>query len=235
MRHQDGSRSAARQVGAEPERSAVSIKRATSRTTPRRGPACARPAVTLNRNGHRRIIRDDIWEGFRGRPRDCGPCPLATRVHPQSGYDRGAVRDVLPGEGSAAARVAQTARMKRRIDSPDGARAVQCHALGRSSRCLAISVTTRDSRDSRSVAGRKSMDSGSSSVSSTTSRSSPAPDMRRSRETTPSDFHTAIARQDPSADSYHRRVLERTTTRPRLAQNGVFLQPERTLQLTSEL
>ena len=40
---------------------------------------CVCPAgVTLNRNGHRRVIRDNIWEGFQGRPRDCVPCALRT-------------------------------------------------------------------------------------------------------------------------------------------------------------
>ncbi len=81
---------------------------------------CVCPAgVTLNRNGHRRVIRDTIWEGFRGRPRDCGPCPLRRQCIRDP--ETTAVRSVMFFRGKTAPLPeSHTARMKRRIDSPAG-------------------------------------------------------------------------------------------------------------------
>ena len=97
-----------------------SVYQATDFTYDAETRTCVCPAgVTLNRNGHRRVIRDDIWEGFRGRPRDCGPCPLRRQCIRNP--DTTEVRSVMFFRGKAAPLPeSQTARMKRRIDSPTG-------------------------------------------------------------------------------------------------------------------
>jgi hypothetical protein len=80
---------------------------------------CICPAgKSLNRNGHRRVIRDNIWEGFQGRKRDCLPCPL--RAHCLRAPETTAVRSVMFFRGKTTPLPAtHTAQMKRRIDSPD--------------------------------------------------------------------------------------------------------------------
>ena len=83
---------------------------------------CICPAgKSLNRNGHRRVIRDNMWERFQGKRRDCLPCLLRTRcVHTP---ETTTVRSVMFFQGkSAPLPETHTARMKRRIDSPDGRR-----------------------------------------------------------------------------------------------------------------
>jgi hypothetical protein len=81
---------------------------------------CICPAgKALNRNGERSVNRDNIWTRFQGKVRDCGPCPLragcletpATTV----------VRSVMFFRGKTAPLPeTHTARMKRRIDAPEG-------------------------------------------------------------------------------------------------------------------
>ena len=73
----------------------------------------------LNRNGQRRVIRDNIWERFRGKKRDCGTCPL--RAQCIRAPETTAVRAVMFLQGKTAPLPeTHTARMKRRIDSPEG-------------------------------------------------------------------------------------------------------------------
>ena len=81
---------------------------------------CICPAgKSLNRNGHRRVIRDDIWEGFQGRRSDCGSCALRAQCLRTPATT--AVRSVVFFRGKTAPLPeTHTARMKRRIDSPEG-------------------------------------------------------------------------------------------------------------------
>ena len=83
---------------------------------------CICPAgKRLNRNGHRRVIRDNIWERFQGKKRDCGPCAL--RAQCIRTPDTTAVRAVMFFQGKTAPLPeTHTTRMKRRIDSPEGRR-----------------------------------------------------------------------------------------------------------------
>ncbi len=83
---------------------------------------CICPAgKSLNRNGHRRVIRDDVWEGFQGRKHDCVPCALRARCLRTPATT--AVRSVMFFRGKTAPLPeTHTARMKRRIDSPEGRR-----------------------------------------------------------------------------------------------------------------
>ena len=83
---------------------------------------CVCPAGnSLNRNGTGRVLRDNIWERFRGKKRDCGPCPLRARC--LQSPETTAVRAVMFLQGKTGARPdTPTARMKRRIDSPEGRR-----------------------------------------------------------------------------------------------------------------
>jgi transposase len=80
---------------------------------------CICPAgKTLNRNGHRHVIRDNIWEGFLGKKRDCGSCVL--RAQCLETPTTTVVRSVMFFRGKTAPLPeTHTARMKRRIDSPD--------------------------------------------------------------------------------------------------------------------
>jgi transposase len=81
---------------------------------------CVCPAgKRLNRNGKHRVIRDDIWEQFQGKARECGPCPLRTRCIRDPATT--AVRSVNFHQGKTAPLPeSETAKMKRRIDSPAG-------------------------------------------------------------------------------------------------------------------
>jgi transposase len=79
---------------------------------------CTCPAGrALNRNGNRKVVRDDLWERFQGKRRDCVPCPLRARCirDPTTTV----VRSVSFHQGKTAPLPeTHTARMKRRIDSP---------------------------------------------------------------------------------------------------------------------
>jgi hypothetical protein len=81
---------------------------------------CVCPAgKTLNRNGHRHVIRDNIWEGFLGKASDCGECPLRAQCIREPETTR--VRSVMFFRGKTAPLPeSYTARMKRRIDTPEG-------------------------------------------------------------------------------------------------------------------
>jgi hypothetical protein len=81
---------------------------------------CICPAgKRLNRNGQRRVIRDNIWERFQGKKRDCGTCAL--RAQCIRTPETTAVRAVMFFQGKTAPLPeTHTARMKRRIDSPEG-------------------------------------------------------------------------------------------------------------------
>ncbi len=80
---------------------------------------CVCPAGnTLNRNGQHRVIRDNIWTKFVGRTRDCVPCPLRAQCIRAPATTK--VRAVMFLEGKTAPLDTHTARMKRRIDSPEG-------------------------------------------------------------------------------------------------------------------
>ena len=83
---------------------------------------CVCPAGnSLNRNGHRRVIRDDIWEGFQGKKSDCVPC--ARRAQCIRTPATTAVRAVMFFRGKTAPLPeTHTARMKQRIDAPEGRR-----------------------------------------------------------------------------------------------------------------
>jgi hypothetical protein len=75
----------------------------------------------LNRNGHRHVIRDDIWEGFLGKTRDCGPCVLRARCLETPATT--AARSVMFFRGKTEPLPeTHTARMKHRIDTPEGRR-----------------------------------------------------------------------------------------------------------------
>lgn len=79
---------------------------------------CQCPAgKLLVRNGQHRIIRDTVWDGYRGTARTCGPCPLRARCITEP--DRIAVRSVMFATGKTAPLpLTRTARMKARIDQP---------------------------------------------------------------------------------------------------------------------
>jgi transposase len=79
---------------------------------------CICPAgKSLNRNGHRRVIRDNVWEGFQGKKRDCIPCALRDRCIRSPATT--ARRSVMFFKGKTTPLPeTHTARMKRRIDSP---------------------------------------------------------------------------------------------------------------------
>jgi transposase len=81
---------------------------------------CICPAgKTLNRNGERSVNRDNIWTRFQGKPRDCGPCPLRARCLETPVTTT--VRSVMFFRGKTAPLPeTHTARMKKRIDSPEG-------------------------------------------------------------------------------------------------------------------
>ena len=73
------------------------------------------------RNGQHRVVRDDIWEQFQGRARDCGPCLLRAQCIRAPATTR--VRTVSFWHGKTAPLPeTHTAQMKRRIDSPEGRR-----------------------------------------------------------------------------------------------------------------
>lgn len=80
---------------------------------------CVCPAgKSLNRNGGQKVNRDNIWEAFRGKRSDCGPCPLRTQCI--RAPETTSVRSVMFFRGKTAPLPeSQTARMKRRIDTPD--------------------------------------------------------------------------------------------------------------------
>ena len=151
-----------------------STSRATSRMTPRRGRACARRQVALNRNGERRAIATTSRIGSAARNGTAGR--VRTRALCLRTPETTATRPVVFFRaGRAAARDADGADEGRASTRPRGARSTVA-ASARSSRCLPISVTTKGSRASRCAAARRSMGSGNSSASCTTSRSSPTPD-----------------------------------------------------------
>jgi transposase len=81
---------------------------------------CVCPAgKTLNRAGRDRISRDNIWTRFTGKKRDCRACPL--RAQCIRDPEATAVRSVMFFQGKTAPLPAtHTARMKARIDSPEG-------------------------------------------------------------------------------------------------------------------
>lgn len=82
--------------------------------------SCVCPAgKRLARNGQHRVVRDDVWERFKGRARECGPCPLRARCIRDPATT--AVRTVSFHQGKTAPLPeTHTAQMKRRIDSPEG-------------------------------------------------------------------------------------------------------------------
>jgi transposase len=81
---------------------------------------CICPAAkTLNRAGRDHVNRDNIWERFQGRKRDCVPCPLRTRCLRTPATTP--VRRVMFLQGKTAPLPeTHTARMKHRIDAPEG-------------------------------------------------------------------------------------------------------------------
>jgi hypothetical protein len=83
---------------------------------------CICPAgKALNRNGAQSVNRDNIWTRFQGKPRDCGPCALRARCLETPTTTT--VRSVMFFQGKTAPLPEpHTARMKRRIDSPEGRR-----------------------------------------------------------------------------------------------------------------
>ena len=83
---------------------------------------CICPAgKALNRNGHHAVIRDNIWARFQGKKRDCLACVLRDRCLETPATT--AVRSVMFFQGKTAPLPeTHTARMKRRIDSPEGRR-----------------------------------------------------------------------------------------------------------------
>jgi hypothetical protein len=75
----------------------------------------------LNRNGDRRVIRDDMWERFQGKKRDCGTCLLRAQCIRTPGTT--ALRAVMFFQGKRPPLPeTHTARMKRRLESPEGRR-----------------------------------------------------------------------------------------------------------------
>ena len=79
---------------------------------------CRCPAgQSLVRNGQHRIIRDTMWDAYRGTERTCGPCPVRARCITEP--ERIAVRSVMFATGKTAPLPpTRTARMKARIDQP---------------------------------------------------------------------------------------------------------------------
>jgi hypothetical protein len=66
-----------------------------------------------------RVIRDDIWERFRGTPSDFGSCPLRAQCIRAPETTR--VRSVMFFRGKTAPLPeSHTARMKRTIDTAEG-------------------------------------------------------------------------------------------------------------------
>jgi len=84
------------------------------------GRTCVCPAgKTMVRNGQHRVVRDDIWERYQGKARDCGSCPLRARCIRAPETTR--VRSVSFWQGKTAPLPeTHTAQMKRRMDSPEG-------------------------------------------------------------------------------------------------------------------
>ncbi len=83
---------------------------------------CICPAgKVLNRSGAQWVNRDNIWTRFQGKQRDCGPCVLRARCLETPSTTK--VRSVMFFQGKTAPLPeSHTARMKRRIDSPEGRR-----------------------------------------------------------------------------------------------------------------
>jgi transposase len=81
---------------------------------------CVCPAgKSLNRNGGEKVNRDNIWEAFRGKARDCESCPLRAQCIRAPETTR--VRSVMFFRGKTAPLPERhTARMKRTIDTPEG-------------------------------------------------------------------------------------------------------------------
>jgi transposase len=79
---------------------------------------CVCPAGRrMNRNGHRAVIRDNIWERFQGKRRDCLGCALRSQCIEAPATT--AVRSVMFFQGKTAPLPeTQSARMRRRIDQP---------------------------------------------------------------------------------------------------------------------
>ena len=80
---------------------------------------CICPAgKQLNRDGQHRVIRDAIWERFRGKVRDCGPCPLRAQCIRDPATTK--VRFINFSQGKTAPLPeTHTTQMKRRIDAPE--------------------------------------------------------------------------------------------------------------------
>jgi transposase len=81
---------------------------------------CVCPAgKSLNRYGQDQVNRDNIWTRFRGKKRDCVPCALRALCLRTPATT--AVRSVMFFRGKTAPLPeTHTARMKHRIDSPEG-------------------------------------------------------------------------------------------------------------------
>jgi transposase len=81
---------------------------------------CICPAgKELNRSGGQWVNRDNIWTRFQGKQRDCGSCVLRARCLETPATT--AVRSVMFFRGKTAPLPeTHTARMKRRIDLPEG-------------------------------------------------------------------------------------------------------------------
>ena len=81
---------------------------------------CVCPAgKTLNRAGRDRVLRDNIWTRFTGKKRDCAACPL--RAQCIRDPETTPVRSVMFLQGKTAPLPpTHTARMKERIDTPEG-------------------------------------------------------------------------------------------------------------------
>jgi transposase len=79
---------------------------------------CVCPAgKSLNRSGGHSVNRDNIWERFQGKRRDCVPCPVRAQCLRTPATT--AVRSVMFFRGKTAPLPeTHTARMKRRIDAP---------------------------------------------------------------------------------------------------------------------
>jgi transposase len=103
----------------DPE-STPSVYQASDFTYDAEARTCICPAgKSLNRNGHYHVIRDNIWENFRGKKRDCVPCVLRARCLQTPATT--ARRSVMFFRGKTAPLPeTHTARMKRRIDAPEG-------------------------------------------------------------------------------------------------------------------
>jgi transposase len=81
---------------------------------------CVCPAgKALHRSGQAVVINGYVADHFRGAKRDCGPCPLRARCLRTP--ERTPTRQVAFFRGPTAARAeSHSARMKRRIDTPEG-------------------------------------------------------------------------------------------------------------------